>query len=413
MEETAGKEILAIVLDPFTGEIFAMGQRPTFDPNRPSQFSPNLLVNSFVSHLYEPGSTLKVLLAASAIQQGILTPKSLIDCENGYRMYGNKRIGEAESHRFGIISLEKVIAFSSNIGATKIADKLGEDRVRSALDQFGLTSKTGIRLPGESYALPNGKSPWLPIFLGTVGFGQGIAVTPLQMVSAFAAFANGGYVVRPRILMRENALSEDLEARRVISPSTALSVREMLVQVTEAKGGTGLLAKIPSIRVAGKTGTAQKYVAGSGYESKKYFSSFIGFLPADQPELLIAVMVDEPKWPYYGGQVAAPLFRRIAERSLQILDRVPKMTFVSRHRSIRTTARVDTATDPKPSLIGAGENRWFMPDLRGLGIREVLRVLGPAAMSLSIRGYGYLESQSPAAGSLLAAGSSVVLTFSP
>ena len=413
LEETGGKSVLAVVMDPFTGEIFAMGQRPTFDPNVPSQSPPALLNNSILSHLYEPGSTMKVLLAAEAIQQGILTPQSPIDCGDGYRMYADKRVNEAESgHRFGVIPLEKVIAFSSNIGATRIADRLGVQRVRAAIDRFGLTSKTGIRLPGEATASQKNEGVWRPIFLGTVGFGQGIAVTPLQMVSAFAAFANGGYLVRPRILMRENAVSEDLEARRVLSPATALAVREMLVSVTETKGGTGYLARVPNVRVAGKTGTAQKYQAGTGYESRKYFSSFIGFLPADQPELLIGIMVDEPKWPYYAAQVAAPLFKRIAERSLQILDRVPKAMVVSSERVIPTTDTVLQAKRNSVSVVPSDDGHWLMPDLTGLGVREALGILSPKFSNLSVYGFGYLKSQTPAPGTRVTSQSAIRLDFS-
>lgn len=419
MKDTGGKEAMGIVVDPYTGEIFGMAQKPSFDPNTPSDFPKTAFANRLLSHLYEPGSIAKVFFAAEAIQQGLMTPNTLIDCENGRMSFGNKTIKEAEpDHNFGILPLEKVIRYSSNIGAVKIVQALGTDRTRSTIDKFGWTQKTGIRLPAEAASPAKGESFWLPIFLATVGFGQGISVTPLQMVMAFAPFANGGYTVRPRILMEEVTHTQNFELRRVLSPRTVELMKRILVQVTEGEKGTALLAKIPGVKVAGKTGTAQKYEAGVGYQSQKYFSSFVGFLPADKPQLLVGVMVDEPKWPYYASQTAAPLFRRVAERSLQILDRVPREIAQQKpDKTVESPRRNLAAATPKPTkpqparMTLSAEGEWIMPELMGKGMRETLQIMGKYSDNLKLLGSGFLTHQTPPSGTPVNKNTPVTLLF--
>lgn len=406
---TSAKAVYAVVMDPFTGEVYAMAQRPTFDPNQPNLSAKENFANRLISHLYEPGSTMKVLMAAEAIQNGLLSPQSPIDCGNGEIVVGNKTIREAEAnHRFATLPLEKVIRYSSNVGAVHVAQILGENRVRATLDKFGLTSKTGISLPSEASAAAKPDNFWVPIFLSTVGFGQGVSVTPLQMVAAYAPFANGGYLVRPRILMSEmNGLRNgSVEVRRVLSPHTVQAMRDILISVTEDKHGSGYKAKVAGIHVAGKTGTAQKYEQGMGYDHKRFVASFIGFLPAEQPDLLIGVMVDEPKGTYYGAQVAAPLFKRVAERSLQILDRIPKGTFSQSDKKVEKNQN-PVAVPP----LSHGDNT--MPDLKGMGLRDVMRVLGSNANLLKVSGSGYVEFQSPKPGLPLTPQTSIDLQLSP
>jgi cell division protein FtsI (penicillin-binding protein 3) len=410
MEESGAKSAMAVVMDPHNGEIFAMGQLPGFDPNNAKDFSQSLFTNRVVSHLYEPGSTLKVLFAAEAIQSGILNKDSLIDCENGKLRVADRTINEADTnHRFGLIPLKQVVEASSNVGAVKIAQQLGSDRVRATLDKFGLTSKTNVFLPGEVSSGPKSDEFWKPIHLATVGFGQGISVTPLQMVAAYAPFANGGYLIQPRILMRESpaVTGESPEIRRVLSTETVQVMREMMLAVTEGKHGTGKKAQIAGLKVAGKTGTAQKYEPGEGYSNEKYFSSFIGFLPADNPQLLVGIMVDEPsKGSYYGGEAAGPIFKRIAERSLQILDRIPK--------SVASADKPASAPKPEPmpvSLSLSEDGSTVMPDLKGLSMREVLRILARYSQNISVNGAGFLVTQSPSPGSALQDSTSIQLSF--
>jgi len=410
MGQLSARGVMAVVMNPNNGEILAMGQRPTFDPNRVKDFASSLFPNRVISSLFEPGSTMKVVMAASALESGLLNPASLINCEHGKLQFGKIHIHDAEAHGQGIIPLSKVIQVSSNIGAVKIADKLGVRKVRETLDEFGLTSKTGVSLPGEISSPPKPDRFWLPIFLATVGFGQGVSVTPLQMVTAFAPFANGGYLVRPRILLREGDDSPGGEGRRILSPNTAAQMKEILIGVTENKEGTGKAARIPNVLVAGKTGTAQKYEPGVGYAGRKFFSSFIGFLPADRPQLLIGVFVDEPKGKHLGGEVAAPVFRSIAERSLQILDRAPKRTIVQPDAVIHPGT---FAQAPKPEPLQEDGDGYVLPDLKGISMREALRLVGSSLANVKIVGDGYIDEQYPRPGTLVHEATPVTLHFSP
>jgi cell division protein FtsI (penicillin-binding protein 3) len=337
--------------------------------------------------------------------------------------FGRVHIHDAEKdHAPGIVPLEKVIKVSSNVGAAKVAAHLGAARVRATLDDFGLTSKTGISLPGEVASPPKPDRAWLPIFLATVGFGQGVSVTPLQMVTAYAPFANGGYRIHPRILLREGNAPDRLERHRVLSPETVTQMKQILLGVTE-KGGTGYSARIPNVAVAGKTGTAQKYEAGAGYASRKFMSSFIGFLPADKPELLIGVFVDEPQGAHTGAQVAAPVFKRIAERSLQILDRAPKRLISSEDLAEPPIPMAPLDNSPERPLVNAApkeppmlqstEEGFVLPDLKGLSMREALRLIGEKVENVKVSGSGYVESQEPKAGTVVRPGSRVALSFSP
>ncbi|MBI4404109.1 MAG: transpeptidase family protein [Deltaproteobacteria bacterium] len=410
LQVTNAKAALAIVMQPQTGEILALGQRPSFDPNRITQHQRQYFTNRLVSHLYEPGSTLKVFLAAEAIENGLMTKNSPVDCGQGKIKIGNKLIHEAEtSHQYGTLPLRHVIAYSSNIGAIRIAETLGVDRVRHMFDQFGLTSKTGVRLPGEVYSAPKPQPFWRPIALATAAFGQGIAVTPLQLVTAFGVIANGGYWVHPKILMEEMELTStnNPDRKRILSPETALVMREMLTGVTEEKRGTGSLAKIAGVKVAGKTGTAQKYEAGSGYEGGKYFSSFVGFLPADKPELLVGVFIDEPAHNYYASQVAAPLFAKIAERALQILDRIPKTAVAQAGEAMPHPPQKTT----QPILAEAGDGKWTMPDLTGFSMREALQGIGPHLDKIRVAGNGFVQAQSPKPGITVTNDTPITLYF--
>ncbi len=405
MEETHAQAALGIVLHPTTGEVLAMAQRPTFDPGFANRFPVEALANRITGHLLEPGSTLKVLFAAQALELGLLKKDSLINCEGGKFRLADKTFSEAHTQGFNSISLEKVIRVSSNIGAIKVAQLLGSQGVASTLDKFGITSRTGIDLPGETTSASKPDKFWTPIHLATVGFGQGISATPLQVVSSFLPFANGGYLVRPRLVLERDLDTEKVSLKRVLSPKTAATMRDILVGVTEEKGGTGLKAKLASVRVAGKTGTAQKYEKEGGYQSGKYYSSFIGFLPADRPEMVVGIMLDEPSKEFYAGEVAAPVFRRVGERTLPLLKGLPGQT---------ATAFGNFAPSaPLPQLSHATEGEWLMPDLRGVSVRDAIRILGPHFDRIRLTGTGYLAEQEPAAGAPLTPQSTVRLEFRP
>jgi cell division protein FtsI/penicillin-binding protein 2 len=312
-----------------------------------------------------------------------------------------------------VIPLRRVIRSSSNVGAVKVAQALGAERMISTMNRFGLTAKTSIGLPGENSAAAKPLSWFKSVNLASAGFGQGISTTPLQMAASYAPFANGGFWVRPKLLLDETAPKKDearLDLRRVLSLKTVETMRSILTEVTEEEGGTGHEARVPGIRVAGKTGTAQKYVPGVGYMAGTYYSSFIGFLPADRPQLLIAVMVDEPKKPFYASVVAAPLFRRIAERSLQILGKIPRKTVA---QSNAETAVTVLPSAPAPTLEEGADGRWIMPNLAGVSLREAMSLVGPHVSNLTIQGSGYLTGQSPETGTVITSQTAVRLSFSP
>ncbi len=406
MEESHAQAAMGIILHPTTGEVLAMAQRPTFDPNTANRFPAEALGNRVIGHLLEPGSTLKVLFAAQAMESGLLKRESLIDCENGKFRIADKNFSEAHTHGFGPISLEKVLRYSSNIGALKVAHMLGAERVAATMEKFNLTTRTGIELPGETTAGPRPDKFWTPIHLATAGFGQGISTTPLQVVTSFLPFANGGYWIKPKLLMDVEGADPKSTLKRVISPKTAATIRDMLVTVTEEKGGTGLRAHLPGIHVAGKTGTAQKYDRDSGYQSGKYYSSFVGFLPAERPELVIGIMVDEPGKEFYAGEVAAPVFKRVAERALPLL--------MNRPGQAATSFGEFAATSPTPIPVATEtEGQWVMPDLKGVSMREVLRLMGPRLERVRLSGTGYLAEQEPSAGESVSQNTPVRLHFRP
>lgn len=316
---------MAVVMDPYSGEIYAMANVPQFNPNNFNAFSSETWKNNAVVSSYEPGSIFKPIVAAAALDKGISQPHDKFFCENGSYKVGKNIIGEAANHKYGSLTLKEIIAKSSNIGAIKIAQKLGKDSFYEYIQKFGFGEKSGIRLPGVSSGLLGKKESWTDYSLASVSFGHEIAVTPLQMVAALSAIANGGILMEPHItkaLMRDGKIIEQIKPkkiRRVISQKTSRKMMEILKSVV--KNGTGKKAAVEGFDVAGKTGTAQKYIAETrSYSKTEFISSFIGYAPADAPRLVILVMIDNPKGIHWGGVVAAPVFREIAKKSLRYLN---------------------------------------------------------------------------------------------
>ena len=316
---------MAVVMNPNSGEIYAMANVPQFNPNNYNKFTPETRRNNTVVSSYEPGSIFKPIVAAAALDNGIAQPDDKFFCENGSFKIGGRNIGEAENHEYGSLSMQQIIARSSNIGAIKIAQKLGKDSFYEYIRKFGFGEKTSIRLPGVSSGLLRKRKNWSERSLASISFGQEIAVTPLQMVVALSAIANGGTLMEPHIakaLMRDGKIIKEIKPkkiRRVISEKTSRQMMEILKLVVE--NGTGKKAAIDGFEVAGKTGTAQKYIAETqSYSKTEFISSFIGYAPADNPRLAILVMIDNPKGRHWGGIVAAPVFVKIAEKSLRHLN---------------------------------------------------------------------------------------------
>lgn len=317
----------AIMMDPYTGEILAMANRPTFDINDFSDAAPNQRRNRAITDCYEPGSTFKIIAGVAALEEGIVNTDTKFDCSAGYIEVGGKRIKDA--HRHGVLSFKEVIQKSSNVGTIKIGLSLGRERLYEYIKRFGFGEKTGIDLAGEVSGWVYSPSKWSGTSIGAISIGQEVAVTPLQVLRAYAAIANGGFLVRPYVVSEVKSPEGNTvykinpEAKRILSEKTVNVFREILKTVTE-EGGTALEAAVDGNQVAGKTGTAQLIDPKTKrYSKEKYVSSFVGFVPADKPKIAIIVVIHEPKGQIYGGVVAGPVFRKIASESLSYLS-VPR-----------------------------------------------------------------------------------------
>lgn len=317
----------AIMMDPYSGEILAMANRPTFDPNKPSGVSAGQRRNRAITDCYEPGSTFKIIVGVAALEEGIVNPNMKFDCSAGYIEVGGKRIKDA--HRHGVLTFKEVIQKSSNVGTIKIGLNLGKERLHDYIRRFGFADKTGIDLIGEVSGWVKPPDKWSGMSIGAISIGQEIAVTPLQVVRAYAAIANGGFLVRPYIVSEIISPEGEIvhktfpEAKRIVSEKTVNVFSEILKTVTE-EGGTATQASIEGNTVAGKTGTAQLIDPKTKrYSKEKYVSSFVGFVPADRPKMVMIVVIHEPKGAIYGGVVAAPAFKKIADEALSYL-KIPR-----------------------------------------------------------------------------------------
>jgi cell division protein FtsI/penicillin-binding protein 2 len=342
MEEWKAKAAVAIMMNPMTGEILAMANRPSYNPNSPAGVPGDKRRNRAITDLYEPGSTFKSFLAAAAIEEKIVRLDERFDVSQGFIVVGKKAIRDV--HRHGVITFEEIIQKSSNVGAVKTGLRLGAARYYEYMKKFGFGDKTGIDLPGEMRGILRSTKNWSGTSLAALSIGQEIGVTPLQLLRGYAAIANGGLLMKPYIVSEIISptgeviknFSPQVE-RRVISTETAISTRNILKKVVE-EGGTARKAYIKGNLVAGKTGTAQMVDPATGrYSSNKYVSSFVGFVPADNPAFALIVVVYEPVGGSYGGTVAAPVFKKIAENALTYLD-VP-MEMDENHVLLVTDAR--------------------------------------------------------------------------
>ena len=318
----------AIMMDPSTGDILALANRPAYDPNRGGSAHNSEKRNRAITDLYEPGSTFKIVIGTGSLEEKLLRPDSLLDVSRGGIEVGGKTIRDV--HKYGVLTFKEVIQKSSNVGSIMIGMKLGKERIYNYAKLLGFGEKTGIDLPGEVSGWMHSPEKWSGTSLGAIPIGQEVAVTPLQMLRAYSAVANGGFLVRPHVVShiispggQVLASFKDREMKRVISAKTAETFKNILKSVTE-EGGTGKSASVDGNEVAGKTGTAQMInPVTKRYSKEKYVSSFVGFVPVDKPRLALIVVVYEPKGQIYGGVVAAPVFRDIATQSLSYLN-VPR-----------------------------------------------------------------------------------------
>lgn len=314
----------AIVMRPQTGEVLALANYPDFDPNEPGDSEPEALQNRALNYVYEPGSAFKIVTASAALEEKVVTPKSqFVVADHMY--YAGEEFNDSHYHPTETMTTTEIIEQSSNVGTIQVGLQLGGEKLDEYVRKFGFGERTGLDFPGESGGIVIDREDWTGPTIATIPIGQGIAVTPLQMASAYATLANGGLWVEPKLLAAtmdgdgKVRPSPDAATRRVVSRKTAEQMARILTGVT--RRGTGIEAQIPGYAVAGKTGTAQKPLPTGGY-GNSYIGSFAGFVPAQRPEIVVLVVLDEPS-PIWGGSTAAPTFKTIAEFALRHLGVSP------------------------------------------------------------------------------------------
>jgi cell division protein FtsI (penicillin-binding protein 3) len=415
---THARAAMAVVMDPRTGDVLAMAIRPTFNPNTFLEVpSREHWRNRAVTDPFEPGSTFKVILAAAALEEGVVRPEDSIWAENGRITIARTTIHDWK--KYGWLTFAEVLQNSSNVGSIKVGLSLGRERYYRYMTAFGFGAPTGVGLAGESRGQLREPQRWSGLSLPTMSIGQEVSVTALQLVAAFGAVANGGTLMHPRLVRslfdaegRETRRFEPRAVRRVISPETARTLTRLMTQVVAA--GTGQKAAIAGHDVAGKTGTAQKLdPATRRYSRNPGVLSFVGFVPADEPRLVMLVMLDEPRNERWGSEAAAPIFAAIGGEVLRYLDVAP-----------RDTAPLSIVTGPAEGASGrlrlasaaaaeaAGDAR-VMPDVRGQSLRQALAALAPLGVGVKVAGRGArVGEQTPPPGDILEveAGVRLVLT---
>ena len=400
---------IAIAMVPQTGEILALAVRPTFNPNNFWDYSPSQWRNRAVTDLFEPGSTFKIFLISSALEEGIFQPQDIFYCENGSYSLENSVIHDV--HKYGWLTLTKIIKYSSNIGACKIAENLGKETFYRYIRKFGFGNKTGIDLPGETNGLLIMPYKWSRTHLGTISFGQGISISPLQLLTALSAIANDGILMKPYLVKaifndRGEIIKEFHPASkgRIITQHTAQQVTSILKTVVE-KGGTGENAFIPGFKIAGKTGTAQKADAQTKkYFNRKVITSFMGFLPADDPKLAMLVIIDEPNGIPYGGTVAAPIFKEATSHITRYLNIAPNkgkgMTIAKLRPNTNRYQERTTFNHTFFKKVSLNQQNVpdNMPDFSGFSMRDVLKMAGEFDLTIEISGSGKATGQYPPPG---------------
>ena len=431
----------AIVLDPRTGEILALANAPTFDPNKVSDSIADARSNWALQNIYEPGSTFKIVAFSAAIDRKLAKPEDHIDCQMGAITVAGRVVHD--HHPFGSLTLVEALAKSSNVGAIKLGIRVGDESMYDYITRYGFGSRTGIELMGETPGILRKVDRWQPSSIGSIAIGQEIGVTPLQMVSAYGAVANDGVRIAPHIVREvRNAngsvlFSAQPQQRRVINAETAIALRGMLEGVT--LHGTAKKAQLDGYSAAGKTGTAQKIDPRTrGYSATKFVGSFVGFAPVNNPQVAIIVVIDEPAGAYHGGDVAAPVFREIAEQILPALNVEPDIETTaipeliaradkqasseaklrdeqqraeSERRSTLPTVVSDGGREGEVVYAVTTSKAMVMPDLHGRSVRDVARTCAQLGLQIEARGEGRVMKQSPAPGAEVSTGQVIYLDF--
>ena len=362
-----------IVENPHTGEILALANRPTFNPNLHKQIKPDTLTNRAVSYVYEPGSAFKVVTISAALEEKLTNPNEVFDCQMGAIVYNGMRIRDSKPH--GLLPVWGVLAESSNVGTIKIALRLGEERYYKYIRAFGLGQQTGIELPGETRGITKPPSRWSRVSIAAISIGQEVGVSPIQLSGVMSTFANDGIYVAPRIVAGtappqggvQTVAFHPAEGRRVISPYTAAEMRSMMQKVVLE--GTARRAFLDGYTAGGKTGTGQKIDPATGaYSKTKYNATFSGFAPLNNPQIVVTVILDSPVGLHQGGQVSAPVFRRVTQQVLEYLHVPHDLPLGPKHQLLLAQAKVkdkdladDTPDHPGEPLETAEVNQAARP----------------------------------------------------
>jgi len=432
IDDTHAKAGTVLVQDPNSGELLALANWPTFDPNDAGSYPDEARMNRAVSAAYEPGSTFKVLTLTGAIENGVTNPNALIDCQMGKIQLPGRVIHDW--HPFGVLTVEKILAHSSDVGAIKVALQLGAPRFYDTIRTFGIGQPTGIELPGENHGLLRPLENWSANSIGSLAMGQEVSVTPIQIVSAISAIANGGTLYRPHILrdMRGDLTPVrhvDTAPRQATDQKTAAEMRGMMEDVVLE--GTGKPAQLSGYTAAGKSGTAQKIDPATGrYSATQYNSSFVGFAPVNDPAISILVVLDSPVGAHHGGEVGGPVFKRVAEQVLAYLavpHDVPAPSDVATAKKLKVAPQPAAVSDTAkanfeaavarknqasaPTVAFSGEDAVAVPRLIGQSVRAVTEECGRLGLAPSLVGSGIALEQYPDAGTQVQPGSQVMVRF--
>ena len=424
LRTTKGKSGSVVMMEPSTGKILAMASYPEYNPNSFFRHKPYQWRNRAVCDSYEPGSTFKIFLMAAALNEAVISTNQKIYCENGRYKVGGKVIRD-HNKKYQDLTPAEIMKYSSNIGSAKIGKLLERKTYHEYIEDFGFGHKTGIDLPGEAVGLVRPPNKWFEVDLAAISFGQAISVTPIQLVAATSAIANGGYLMQPYVVEKVvdsqghvTQKNQPRVVRKVIAQDVAHVVTRMLEMAVE-EGGTGTKAQVPGFRVAGKTGTAQKVDAVTGgYSVDKRVASFVGFLPAEDPRLVMLVTIDEPKGITYGGLTAGPVFSRIAAQAMQYMKIRPTED-VPATETLPSVEQiiVDAMTPQSKPLQVVTEDSVAggpqMPDFTGLSYRQVLDLMQERQLNISFRGRGRVVEQSPGPGVPIPYGAPVWVRMAP
>lgn len=417
ISRTKAKGAAAIIMDPYTGEILGMASRPTFDPNNFGKYSPDTWSNKAISMIYEPGSVFKPIVGCMGLTEGIITPDTVFQDDGSIRI-ADRVIHNWDGEGLGPVPFSTIIKFSINTGMVQLGMKLGADRLISYAKKFGFGSPTGIDLPGEEYGILYDPKMMYEPDVATMAIGQGVAVTPMQVLRAICAIANGGELLQPYIVKKVVApdgtvISEGQKhvVRNVITPQVARQMRDMMEKVVSEGGGKP--AAIKGYRIAGKTGTAEKLAEGGGYAAGKYIASFVGFVPADKPMYAMLVMLDTPQGAFYGSQVSAPIFRDTLQQILVAKGIQPASSegLPSFEEMNAVGAKEAAKKRPVPQLQLLPGGKIKLPDFNGIDMRLAAELLQQGRLRMKPYGSGHAYQQRPAPGTEVEENTTVEIWF--